>query len=1345
MYTACRAIQNNECQMALVGAVKCDLVPLKKEAGLDIGVKDIKEIQAPDLHTRTFDERCAGTGGAEGTFAFVLKGLDDAMADGDDIKAVILGGAINQDGTSNGLTSPNANAQEELIVRAIKDSNVSAESISYIEAHGTATPLGDPIEVKGIQQAFKHFTNKKQFCAIGSLKTNIGHLDHASGLGGIAKIILAMQHKMIPASINFMQPNRKINFVESPVYVNTQTSIWETNDTLRAGINSFGLSGTNCHLILEEAPSKKNEKTHDAEEKAIVLPLSAKSLSALKQLAINYSQYLENEQVDLTDTVFTAANGRLHYEVRLGVVFNSRKELCKKLRAFVRMDENSLPIEGIYFGRHRIVASEGNKKYEYDLTEAEAQNLEINAKIVLREKGDKHMEEVLNEWAKSYVKGADLNWRVLTNNQEQHRISLPTYPFEHVHCWGKVGKKREYQSKLTTHHLLGKEIANVVGHKIYAGDFSTKSHWELDEHKINNHAVLPGTTYVEMLVAAGLKEQGDFPLTFTNIMFGAPFTTVGDEIRKLHTLIEDEDGKRRFRFVSSTVTDEWIQHGEGVFINNVNEYMKAPKKVDLAKVKNSLNQIMPVERNDDIKRGLYLGKRWDECYKNGWMNSEHTHFLIELAVPEEFQEDAKKYYIYPSLMDVGINGANNFMSESELYLPLSYGKLTVYNKLPKRVFFEITKIKGEKGGKTQVFNVNLYAPDGEIVVEVTNYCIKSTSDSNLFKVDKQSDLYGYSEVYKLESEVTNYREVEGKTIAFIGKAPRLFNELIEVYKGRNEIIKVPFKTSDDLEELVNQKIDIGIFAWTPSVECDFTDEALIKGFEFMKKWLALRLKVNEGLVLLTQNGVFTMEDKIIHPGQAALSGFNRTMEKELSHMPLRCIDCDKEVSISLLANEIVNKDRAGYIVYRENRMFVPQIENNTLSQKVDKLETTVDGVMIITGGTGELGRTIAKALASNGINKIVLFGKQNVPDEAEWDYIKTDSQDEKISQRYEDFLELKDKLEVFKVLPVNMSNENEVLEACEKVRSQYGPIIGVMHLAGNVGDGFIINKSRDVFDNVYQPKASGAWYMHKATLQDHLRWFISFSSIATLDIQPGQADYVAANMFLDALARYRKSINLPVCSIEWPAWREVGMAKRMNAVDEEELFIPVNTDEAIKLLMNILVMDDKMPAVIMPGKMKVVAPETKEISHKVWQEDENEVVLVGVQEPDEIELNIARIWANTLDMNQFDIEDDFNSLGGNSLLISQLLSEYEKVYPGQMEVADLFTYSTIGEQAQYLRQKGNPVQEVQVKKVKNDERNQNDSSKDEAIQKEQDLDEILELVASGKMTIEESALKVFLK
>ncbi len=328
VHYACQNLLNYGCDIALAGGVSFQVSRgdafFYQEGG----------IGSSDGHCHAFDSKASGTVSGSGLGILALKRLEDAIADGDHIHAVIRGTGINNDGSNkNSYTAPNVDGQAECIAEAIAVSGVNPETITYIETHGTGTDLGDPIEVAALSKAFHAYTKKKQFCAIGSVKTNIGHLVNAGGVASVVKTILAMEHKVLPPSLNFEQPNPKIDFMNSPFYVNTKLSKWETEGfPLRAGVSSFGIGGTNTHIILEEAPEQ--EPSEASKRPFQLVTLSAKTGTALEKITGNLIEFAKkNPDTNLADIAFTLQMGRRNFNHKRIIVCRDTKDLIEKLES----------------------------------------------------------------------------------------------------------------------------------------------------------------------------------------------------------------------------------------------------------------------------------------------------------------------------------------------------------------------------------------------------------------------------------------------------------------------------------------------------------------------------------------------------------------------------------------------------------------------------------------------------------------------------------------------------------------------------------------------------------------------------------------------------------------------------------------------------------------------------------------------------------------------------------------------------------------------------------------------------------------------------------------------------
>ncbi|HZN10409.1 MAG TPA: type I polyketide synthase, partial [Blastocatellia bacterium] len=322
---ACQSLLGYQCDMALAGGVSISFPQrrgyLYQEGGM----------VSPDGHCRPFDARAQGTVFGHGAGVVVLKRLSDAVRDGDSIYAVIKGSAVNNDGAAKvGYTAPSVERQAEVIAMAQAVAGVDARTISYVEAHGTATPLGDPIEVAALTKAFRAGTDDRGFCAVGSVKSNVGHLDVASGVTGLIKTTLALKHQVLPPTLHFEQPNPQIDFANSPFYVNARLAAWEAaGHPRRAGVSSFGVGGTNAHCVLEEAPA--GELSSPSRPSQLLL-LSAKTATALEAMTRNLSAHLKaHPELNLADVAYTLRVGRREFGHRRMLVCRSADEACEAL------------------------------------------------------------------------------------------------------------------------------------------------------------------------------------------------------------------------------------------------------------------------------------------------------------------------------------------------------------------------------------------------------------------------------------------------------------------------------------------------------------------------------------------------------------------------------------------------------------------------------------------------------------------------------------------------------------------------------------------------------------------------------------------------------------------------------------------------------------------------------------------------------------------------------------------------------------------------------------------------------------------------------------------------------
>ena len=333
IHIACQNLLDEACDMALAGGVSVNVKFRSGYRYLEGGMA------SSDGHCRAFDAKAQGTVFGSGVGIVVLKRLADALEDKDTIHAIIKGSAINNDGSLKvGYTAPSVEGQARVIAEAIANSGIKAETISYIEAHGTGTPLGDPVEVEALTRAFRSGTQSKNFCALGSVKTNIGHLDAAAGVAGLIKTVLALKHRQLPPSLHFMEANPGIEFASSPFYVNAELKEWESRgEPRRAGVSSFGVGGTNAHVIVEEGPEPKAEteaETGAGGREWEVMVMSARTEEGLERATENLVEYLKrDERETMKDVSYTLRVGRKRFEQRRVVVCRDEREAIEALEA----------------------------------------------------------------------------------------------------------------------------------------------------------------------------------------------------------------------------------------------------------------------------------------------------------------------------------------------------------------------------------------------------------------------------------------------------------------------------------------------------------------------------------------------------------------------------------------------------------------------------------------------------------------------------------------------------------------------------------------------------------------------------------------------------------------------------------------------------------------------------------------------------------------------------------------------------------------------------------------------------------------------------------------------------
>ncbi|CAN7392135.1 SDR family NAD(P)-dependent oxidoreductase [Trinickia sp. LjRoot230] len=650
VHLACESIRSGENDVALAGGVNVLATPIGHILTSQVGMP------SPDGRCAAFDASANGIVFAEGCGVLVLKALSKALADNDEILGVIDASGTNQDGRTNGITAPSTTAQEQLLRQVYRRFGIDPGCIGYVEAHGTGTPLGDPIEVAALGSAFGAAA---QPCALGSVKSNIGHTGFAAGVAGLIKVLLCLRHRKLAPSLHYRKPNPHIDFASSPFFVNTAYGDWASDTTRVAAVSAFGFSGTNAHVVVSEyvhaddapvlpalAPVPASASRAAAPCRYAV-PLSARSESQLREQAARLLAYLSAaaQPVDLRRIAYTLQVGRDAMAHRVGFIAASAAQLEDQLRAY--LDGRSREFE-VYCGpptpdahTQGLFADDGLRRL---LDEWLAQ---------------RNLPKVLNLW----VRGVDLDWRALYGRTRPRPLALPTYPFAPERYWaGSAGNAprsspaRADAADSALHPLLHRNTSNLDGQR-YTSRFTGRERL-LAEHRVNGQPVLPAAAYLEMVRAAladalpgGLEGRC---AQLRDVVWTRPFVAIGEGCITV-SLYEagGDDGWIDFEFASVAPDSGMTLHCRGRC--RVHSLPSA-QPLDLAR----LGQRMNAGRLDPAElypRFAALGLEYGPAYRGVVaLHQGDGEALVELSVPMAANDELCACVLHPLVLDSALQG-----------------------------------------------------------------------------------------------------------------------------------------------------------------------------------------------------------------------------------------------------------------------------------------------------------------------------------------------------------------------------------------------------------------------------------------------------------------------------------------------------------------------------------------------------------------------------------------------------------------------------------------------------------------------------------------------------------------
>ena len=1308
IHLACQSLLSEECDLALAGATAIR-VPLKtghyyQENG----------IHTKDGHCRPFDANATGTIFGSGGGVILLKKLKNALNDNDNIHALIKGSAINNDGrTKVDYTAPSVDAQAHVIMEAQANAGVKADQIQYIEAHGTGTYLGDPIEIAALTKAFRTTTNKKGFCAIGSVKSNIGHLDAAAGIAGFIKTVLSLKNKKIPPSINFDSPNPEIDFENSPFFINSVLSNWKKEDVpLRAGISSLGIGGTNAHIVLEEAPKLLSSVKSASNE---ILFLSARSDNALNELTSNLAQHLANfPDNNLSDIAFTLREGRKIFDKKRIVICNDSEKIVEILQS--QNFEQILDFEIETLERDVVFLFPGGGAQYINM----GRDL-YGRELIFRNEIDKCL-AIANKLLKKDLK------EVLfpEKNQEELAATQITKPtiglatlFIIEYAMAKYLMSLGIKPTAMIGHSLGEYTAACISGVLKLEDalFMVTKRSELFQK-------LPGGAMTSVpLNESEVKKYLSDELSIAVInapsmsVVSGPLSAI-KEMERLFTSDEIEFRRLKISVASHSKMVDPI----------LNEFYEAIKKINFEKpaIPFASNMSGKLIENLEASNPNY----WVDHIRSTVRFSDGIELLLEqphrvlleigpgttLTTLTKQSPSIKKEQLIISSMPHPLEE----VSDSTLLLK-TIGQLHFAGvKVDWDKFYNFLKVK-RVSLPTYPFERKKHwykAPFGQ----------NSVIDNSLNNVKDFSEWFfspSWKRSSKARDQITSDLLKNEKWLVFsdggnlardlIEKLRYHSQEVIVVLRGDsfnklndNEFV-IDKKSNNDFKNLFNNFKSINfipdkiVHFWNSEFSQNISwsnDELKDKFYDSVYclffisnalQHLGVNKKIQIGIISTNLHAVIG-EEKLNSPEHSLMLGPSKVINKEFPNIVCKNIDLnfdEKESEvIKQIITELNEEDDSEVVAYRGKYRWVQTFDKIKLkdSNKITTNSIKEGNTILISGGTGGIGLEIAYNFSRMANCNLILTKKSAFPDKSEWDnWLNENGENEKTSKIIKKINEIEGSGSTVEIIVSDVEDKKVIRDIIGNLKERYGKIDVVIHAAGIIDDDLLVNKNIEAIARVLSPKVLGTINLYQAVKDFEPGLFILFSSINSLIAPAGQFDYSAANNYLDAFANHLNSLNqTKFISINWPGWKDVGILANLNSESGIDSWKEksITNSEGIKAF-NLILNESFSQVIISPGGEADLNSSSKEMFNAVSNSslEVDADMQSNLKSLTDSEKPLALIWINALGVEHLSKRDNFFNLGGNSLLAIQVISRIQEVFEVTLSIGDIFKFPTLGKLA----------------------------------------------------------------
>nr|WP_229521462.1 SDR family NAD(P)-dependent oxidoreductase [Paenibacillus monticola] len=1340
IHMACESLAKGECSMAIAGGVNLYLHPLKYI------VPSQKGMLSASGKCSSFGVDADGYVPGEGVGAVLLKPLEQAERDGDYIYGVIKGTAINHGGASNGYTVPSLSAQVELIRDTLRKADIDPRTISYIEAHGTGTTLGDPIEVNALTKAYGEYTQDRQYCSIGSAKSNIGHLEAAAGIAGLTKVLLQMKHGQLVPSLHAEVTNPNIRFEESPFYVQQELADWQplldvqgkmSRIPRRAGVSSFGAGGSNAHIIVEEYNAMRLPvNTGSAETHMHIVPLSAKNEKQLLDYAQRLFQFLERkkaaevhvtelEAVFMERLSYTLQTCREPMEFRVALLAGNLRELSDKLQSYINGD---IYEEGILQG-----------------------NVRHSALSKLPQ--DEEMNGLVRNWANKgklipiadfWVNGGTVDWRGLSGKRVQ-KLPLPAYPFAGERYWLPQPSSSPVRSLGTQrlHPLVHNNASTLLEHK-YTTILENK------QPIVFGHGLIAGFAFVEAGLAAGELAAEQHIQSIRNIQWSERAAHNGD-VEELLIRIYPAGEELQFEVATKDNQAEEAVLSQGVLLLNSSSSgsFGSQAALDLQRIKQRCGKSWKGAHCYD--RFQTAGMEYEASFRSiQEMVIGENEALAQLSLPA----DQLGFTLQPELMDGILQSIAVLLSAGDenqlfVYSPQHLGHLELIGVLKDSCMVYVAKSYEDRTATRQsdlIFDIQLTNLDGEVLLHLEQLQVKRLENSQISSLSSSvnvrresaapddaalSSLLCCTEAWverKLDRAVRS-SGVTGHVLLFdVGTEGFEYLQsrlLSERQTGRQLSLVIP---GTAYRELGN-----GIYHIRPDQTADYV--ALFQALRTRGAWPVTVLHLwscsgiedgkhdsGESLQWQLQRSLYSLfcigrtwlqgagesSTKLIYmhtsgsegaqPAYAAISGMVKSVMMEKPGWLWKTVEVRSERTVDNRYAQEGELSTAGVrlldIAWQEAEESSPAstdiryagaLRQVRVFQEASSETESENALLPLKDGGIYL---ITGGLGGLGrIIALSLTGLVKQPKLALSGRTSLNADGEKTIRELEG-----QGAEVFYVQG-DVSDRQQTLNLLAAIRTRWGEVNGVIHCAGVNRDSLLQRKTDAEIETVLAAKVHGTLHLDEATAGMGLELFVLFSSIAGIAGNRGQSDYAYGNSFMDHFAKARSlRSGGRTLALNWPLWEEGGM--QLQAAEKAMLramsgLEPLPTVHGLQAWETALRLDGTQYAIFYGDRERIVKllesthESTKMLSHKPVIAAPAEVDSGRLRESTE-EL-LRTIFGEVIGMPaaRIDIDTHFQDYGVDSVMVKQFNALLERKV-GPVSKTLLFEYRTIRELARYI-------------------------------------------------------------